>query len=88
MRGPLRPLRRRLSTQPAFRFEVVHESSRSAARVGRITTPHGAIDTPAFVPVGTNGALKAVSSDQARAAGVQLMFANTYHLLVHPVRAF
>ena len=68
----------------SFRFDVLHESSRSAARVGRISTPHGDIDTPAFVPVGTNGAIKAVSSDQALAAGVQLMFANTYHLLVHP----
>ena len=67
-----------------FRFEVVHESSISAARVGRISTPHGVIDTPAFVPVGTNGAIKAVSSEQAIDAGVQLMFANTYHLMVHP----
>ncbi|KAJ1632078.1 tRNA-guanine(15) transglycosylase-like protein, partial [Pavlovales sp. CCMP2436] len=54
------------------------------ARVGRIVTPHGVIDTPCFVPVGTNGALKGVSSEQAREAGVQLMFCNTYHLLVHP----
>ena len=71
-------------TSDDFRFDVLHESSRSAARVGRITTPHGVIDTPAFVPVGTNGAIKAVSSEQARDAGVQLMFANTYHLMVHP----
>jgi len=69
-----------------FRFEVVHTSRKpgSRARVGRIVTPHGVIDTPCFVPVGTNGALKGVSSEQAREAGVQLMFCNTYHLLVHP----
>lgn len=59
-----------------FSFEVVHESRKpgSRARVGRIHTPHGIIDTPCFVPVGTNGALKAVSSEQAEAADVQLMF--------------
>ena len=69
-----------------FRFEVLHESKKpgSRARVGRIHTPHGVIDTPCFVPVGTNGALKAVSSEQANDADVQLMFCNTYHLLVHP----
>ncbi|KAJ1461811.1 tRNA-guanine(15) transglycosylase-like protein [Pelagophyceae sp. CCMP2097] len=67
-----------------FRFEVIHESKISRARVGRIHTPHGIIDTPCFVPVGTNGALKAVDSFQAIEAGVQLQFCNTYHLLVHP----
>ena len=64
------------ATPPGFRFEVLHESRKpgSRARVGRIHTPHGIIDTPCFVPVGTNGALKAVSSEQAEAADVQLMF--------------
>ena len=42
------------------------------------------IETPGFVPVGTNGALKGMSNEQASESGVQLMFANTYHLLVHP----
>merc|ERR1719310_663818 len=69
-----------------FGFEVVHRSRKpgSRARVGRITTPHGIIETPAFVPVGTNGALKAIDERQSREAGTQLMFCNTYHLLVHP----
>lgn len=69
-----------------FRFEVLHQSRKpgSRARVGRIHTPHGVIDTPCFVPVGTNGALKGVTSEQALEAEVQLMFCNTYHLLVHP----
>ena len=69
-----------------FRFEVLHESRRpgSRARVGKIHTPHGVIDTPAFVPVGTSAALKGITNEQAAAAGVQLMFCNTYHLLVHP----
>ena len=69
-----------------FRFEVVHRSQRpgSRARVGRIHTPHGIIETPAFVPVGTNAALKCLDERHSTEAGVQLMFCNTYHLLVHP----
>ncbi|KAL9180118.1 hypothetical protein ACHAXT_008088 [Thalassiosira profunda] len=67
-----------------FRFEVLHESTKSLARVGRITTPHGNIDTPGFVAVGTNAALKAVDFPAADAAGQQLVFANTYHLILHP----
>jgi len=69
-----------------FKYEVVYQSKKpgSRARVGKITTPHGVIHTPAFVPVGTNGALKAVDSRGADETGVQLMFCNTYHLLVHP----
>ncbi|PXF47570.1 Queuine tRNA-ribosyltransferase [Gracilariopsis chorda] len=66
-----------------FRFELVHQSSRSAARVGRVHTPHGVIDTPGFVAVATNAALKAVDH---RPLGdlLQLIFCNTYHLLLHP----
>lgn len=69
-----------------FHFEIVHHSRKpgSRARVGRIHTPHGVIDTPGFVPVGTNGALKGVTNAQAQQCGAQLMFCNTYHLLVHP----
>ena len=52
--------------------------------IGRITTPHGVIETPAFVPGGTNAALKCLDEGHSREAGVQLMFCNTYHLLVHP----
>jgi queuine tRNA-ribosyltransferase len=52
--------------------------------VGRITTPHGTIDTPGYVAVGTNAALKAVATAQADAEGLQLMFCNTYHLMLHP----
>lgn len=67
-----------------FRFEIVHVSKKSGARVGRIHTPHGVIDTPGFVAVGTNAALKAVDGLWADAEGLQLMFCNTYHLLLHP----
>lgn len=54
------------------------------ARVGRIHTPHGIVDTPGFVAVGTNAALKGVDFQAAHDAGQQLIFANTYHLLIHP----
>ena len=67
-----------------FRFELVHESKRSAARVGRIHTPHGVVKTPGFVAVGTNGALKAVPHQTLSEAGLDLMFANTYHLMLQP----
>ncbi len=67
-----------------FRFEVVHQSEVSNARVGRIHTPHGVIDTPSFVPVATNGALKAVDFRAADATGNQLMFCNTLHLMLRP----
>jgi queuine tRNA-ribosyltransferase len=66
-----------------FRFELVHASTRSRARVGRIHTPHGVVDTPGFVAVGTNAALKAVDHRIVE-EHVQLMFCNTYHLMLHP----
>lgn len=67
-----------------FTFEILHQSTRSSARVGRITTPHGIIDTPNYVPVGTNGILKAVDHALLNQHDCQLMFCNTYHLALHP----
>jgi queuine tRNA-ribosyltransferase len=67
-----------------FRFELIHTSSKSRARVGRIHTPHGIIDTPNFVGVGTNATLKALESTIVDQLGLQLMFCNTYHLMVQP----
>jgi queuine tRNA-ribosyltransferase len=67
-----------------FRFELIHQSKKSRARVGRIHTPHGIIDTPSFVGVGTNGALKALDPVAVDQIGLQLMFCNTYHLMLQP----
>jgi len=67
-----------------FRFEILHESTKSQARVGRIHTPHGIIDTPGYVAVATNAALKGVDMRDADKAGQQLIFSNTYHLMLHP----
>lgn len=72
------------SQTQTFKFEILYESKRSQARVGRIHTPHGIIDTPNFVAVGTNGTLKAVPNHWLDDLGLQLMFCNTYHLLVQP----
>lgn len=69
---------------PYFWFELVYQSKKSRARVGRIHTPHGIIETPNFVPVGTNGTLKALDTATADDLGVQLMFCNTYHLMLQP----
>jgi len=67
-----------------FRFEIIHKSKKSNARVGRIHTPHGIVDTPNFVPVGTNATAKAIDSITLDGLGVQLMFCNTYHLILQP----
>ncbi len=67
-----------------FHFEILYTSTKSGARVGRIHTPHGSIDTPGFVAVGTNGTLKALDNSIASHIGLQLMFCNTYHLLLQP----
>lgn len=67
-----------------FRFEVLHRSKKSRARVGQIHTPHGIIQTPNFVAVGTNSTIKALDSRAVDALGLELMFCNTYHLMVQP----
>ena len=67
-----------------FKFELLHNSTKSKARVGRIHTPHGIIDTPNFVAVGTNGTLKALDNKMVHDIGLQLMFCNTYHLMLQP----
>jgi len=68
----------------SFKFEILHFSKKSNARVGRIYTPHGIIDTPNFVAVGTNGTIKALDSKMIDSIGLQLMFCNTYHLILQP----
>ncbi len=70
--------------RPYFHFEIIHQSTKSSARVGRIHTPHGTIDTPSYVAVATNAALKGVDTRDADNTGQQLIFCNTYHLLLQP----
>ncbi len=73
-----------LKTLPDSRFEIIHQSTKSRARVGRIHTPHGIIDTPNFVAVGTNGTLKCLENHLVDELELQLMFCNTYHLMLQP----
>lgn len=65
-------------------FNILHQSKISKARLGLITTPHGVIETPNFVAVGTNGSIKALDSATVDSLGLQLMFCNTYHLMLQP----
>jgi queuine tRNA-ribosyltransferase len=67
-----------------LRFTIQHASRTDGARVGRVETPHGGFDTPAFMPVGTRGAVKGVTPAQVRATGAQVILANTYHLRLRP----
>jgi queuine tRNA-ribosyltransferase len=63
-------------------FEVLSRSGR--ARRGRLTTPHGVVETPAFMPVGTLGAVKGVTPQELSAAGASIMLSNLYHLALRP----
>jgi queuine tRNA-ribosyltransferase len=65
-----------------IRFELVKADG--AARAGRIDTPHGPIDTPAFMPVATLGTVKSLAPGDLRAAGAQIVLANAYHLFLRP----
>src|SRR5437763_15406095 len=65
-------------------FYLLTTDPRSKARRGRVTTAHGAIETPAFMPVGTQGSVKAVSPRELRELEAQIILGNTYHLFVRP----
>jgi queuine tRNA-ribosyltransferase len=67
---------------PSFSFEVTRTDG--AARCGVLVTPHGRIETPVFMPVGTQGTVKAITHDQLERAGARIMLGNTYHLLLRP----
>src|SRR6201982_3155277 len=66
----------------AFSFRLI--ATDGAARAGEIRTAHGVVRTPAFMPVGTQGAIKGVHHDDVRAAGAGIILANTYHLMLRP----
>jgi queuine tRNA-ribosyltransferase len=65
-------------------FELTHASKKSKARLGKITTAHGVINTPSFVAVGTKGTVKALTPTIVKDIGTQVAFVNTYHLVTHP----
>src|SRR6516165_10283157 len=65
-------------------FDLLAKDRESGARHGRLTTAHGAIETPAFMPVGTQGSVKAVSPRELRELNAPIILGNTYHLFVRP----
>jgi queuine tRNA-ribosyltransferase len=66
----------------AITFHVRHRDG--AARAGLLTTPHGPVETPAFMPVGTQGTVKGLTPDQLKAVGTAILLGNTYHLTLRP----
>jgi len=65
-------------------FDFTLHATDGAARTGTFTTPHGNVETPAFMPVGTNGSVKGVSPEEIEAIGTSMILANTYHLYLRP----
>ncbi len=68
----------------AIRFEVLHTDRETGARAGLLHTPHGTVETPAFMPVGTHGTVRALTPEEVHDAGAQIVLANTFHLSLRP----
>jgi queuine tRNA-ribosyltransferase len=69
---------------PASVFELIATDPHSRARRGRLHTTHGVVETPVFMPVGTQATVKTVSPDELRSLGAQIILSNTYHMMVRP----
>ncbi|NQU23487.1 MAG: tRNA guanosine(34) transglycosylase Tgt [Candidatus Nealsonbacteria bacterium] len=69
---------------PPFSFRLSHVDAHSAARRSTFDTPHGPVEMPAFMPVGTQGTVKGLLADQIRDTGAQMVLANAYHLCLRP----
>ena len=68
----------------AIEFKIIKKCATTSARLGIISTPHGRIETPAFLPVGTQGTVKTISPGELREIGVQMILSNAYHLFLRP----
>ncbi|MCH3955356.1 MAG: tRNA guanosine(34) transglycosylase Tgt [Eubacterium sp.] len=71
-------------SKPAVTYELLHEDKKTGARRGVVHTPHGDIQTPVFMPVGTQAAVKAMRPEQVKEMGAEIILANTYHLFLRP----
>ena len=67
-----------------MQFHLFHKDPKTGARVGQFTTPHGVVDTPVFMPVGTQGTVKTMSPEELKEIGFPIILANTYHLSLRP----
>ena len=65
-------------------YKLIHQDSQCSARAGVISTPHGDIETPVFMPVGTQATVKTISNRELLEAGAQIILSNTYHLFLRP----
>lgn len=67
-----------------FEYQLIHRDATSSARRGVFLTPHGPVQTPGFMPVGTQGTVKGLTIDQVAATGAEMILGNTYHLALRP----
>ncbi len=65
-------------------FELIHQDKASRARLGKLFTAHGEIDTPCFMPVGTQGSVKTLSPEDLKDSGAEIILSNAYHLFLRP----
>ena len=68
----------------AVTYELIHECRQSGARYGRVRTEHGSFETPAFMPVGTQATVKAMTPDELQEIDAKIILGNTYHLWMRP----
>lgn len=76
--------RQNAKTTNMFSFEIIATDPLSRGRVGRLTTPHGIIETPCFMPCGTKGAVKTLTPHELKEIGCEIILANTFHLTLRP----
>ena len=74
----------RAAVPSEFEFQVTHRDTQTKARRGWLQTPHGAVQTPVFMPVGTLGTVKGISQEELEQLGAQIILSNTYHLYLRP----
>jgi queuine tRNA-ribosyltransferase len=65
-------------------FKIINKSKKSYARVGKLTTKHGVINSPFFMPIATRGAIKSLTTDEVKELGAEIILSNTYHLFLRP----
>jgi queuine tRNA-ribosyltransferase len=68
----------------SFQFDLIKQDNSTAARLGKMITPHGIVHTPAFMPVGTQGTVKSMLPEEIKNCGAEIILGNTYHLYLRP----
>ncbi len=71
-------------TNKYFNYDLIHTCKKTGARAGLLRTPHGDIETPIFMPVGTHSSVKMLTNDQIKSSGAQIILSNSYHLYLRP----